>query len=54
MKNIEKDIKVLLNLFNTAKFDLVISKSKKLIRNYPEYIILYNIIRFLHIKIQEI
>ena len=28
----EDDIKVILNLFNTAKFDLVISKAKRLIK----------------------
>lgn len=44
MKNIENNIKVLLNLFNASKFDLVISKSKKLIREFPEYVILYNIL----------
>jgi tetratricopeptide (TPR) repeat protein len=44
MKILEKDIKVLLNLFNTAKFDLVISKSKKLIKKHPEYVILYNLL----------
>ena len=44
MKNIEKDIKTLLNLFNTNKFNLAISKAKKLIRKNPEYLILYNIL----------
>jgi len=44
MKKIEKDIPVILNLFNTAKFDLAISKLKRLIRDYPEYIILYNLL----------
>ena len=44
MKNIENDIKILLNLFNGAKFDLAISKSKRLIREFPEYVILYNIL----------
>ena len=44
MKNIEDEFKIILNLFNAAKFDLVISKSKKLIREFPEYIILYNIL----------
>ena len=32
MKNIESDIQIILNLFNTAKFDIAISKLKKLIR----------------------
>ena len=44
MKKIENEIKILLNLFNATKFDLVISKSKRLIREFPEYIILYNIL----------
>ena len=44
MSNVENDIKILLNLFNSAKFDLVINKTKKLIRKYPQYLILYNIL----------
>ena len=40
----ESDIKILLNLFNTAKFGLVISKTKKLIKKKPEYLILYNLL----------
>ena len=40
----EDDIKVILNLFNTAKFDLVISKAKGLIKKHPEYLILYNLL----------
>ena len=44
MKNIENNIRILLNLFNAAKFDLVISKCKKLIREFPEYVVLYNIL----------
>ena len=44
MKNIENNIKILLNLFAATKYDLVISKSKKLIRENPEYLILYNIL----------
>ena len=44
MKNIENSFKILLNLFNAAKFDMVITKSKKLIREFPEYVFLYNIL----------
>ena len=44
MKKIEENIKILLNLFNATNYDLVISKSKKLIREFPEYLILYNIL----------
>ena len=44
MSNIEIKIKTLLNLFNAAKFAMVITKSKILILKYPEYLILYNIL----------
>ena len=44
MKNIENNIKTLLNLFNAGKYDLVLTKSKKLIREFPQYLILYNIL----------
>ena len=44
MSNIENEIKILLNLFDSAKFDILISKAKKLIKKSPEYLILYNIL----------
>jgi len=44
MNNIENEIKILLNLFNNAKYDILISKAKKLIKKIPEYLILYNIL----------
>ena len=44
MKNIENNIKTLLNLFNAGKYDLVLTKSKKLIREFPQYLVLYNIL----------
>ncbi len=44
MINIEDDIKILLNLFNAHKYEEVIIKSKKLIRKFPEYLILYNLL----------
>ena len=44
MTNIETDIKILLNLFNGAKYEMVITKSKGLIQKYPEYLVLYNIL----------
>ena len=44
MKNIESKIKTLLNLFNATNYELVISKTKVLIKNFPEYVILYNIL----------
>ena len=44
MTNIADNIKILINLFNGAKFNTVITKSKKLIREFPEYLMLYNIL----------
>lgn len=44
MKDIKKDIQVLLNLFNVGKFETVITKAKKLIRIHPEYLVLYNLL----------
>ena len=44
MNNIENEIKILLNLFNSAKYDILISKAKKVIKKVPEYLILYNIL----------
>ena len=36
MNNIENEIKILLKLFNGAKYDILISKTKKLIKKIPE------------------
>ena len=44
MANIENDIQILLNLFKTSKYEMVITKSKGLIRKFPQYLILYNIL----------
>ena len=44
MSSMENEIKILLNLFNSAKYDILISKTKKLIKKIPEYLILYNIL----------
>ncbi|MDB9738756.1 sulfotransferase [Candidatus Pelagibacter sp.] len=44
MSNIENEIKILLNLFNNGKYDILINKTKKLIKKIPEYLILYNIL----------
>ncbi len=44
MTNIETDIKILLNLFNGAKYEMVITKSKGLMQKHPEYLVLYNIL----------
>ena len=43
-KNIENDIKILLNLFNASKFEMVITKSKGLIRKFPQFLVLYNLL----------
>ena len=51
MKNIEDNIKILFNIFNAAEYNLVISKSKKLIREFPQYLILYNILGSAYQKI---
>ena len=40
----EKQINNLFNLFKVGNYDLVITKGKKIIKTYPEYVILYNII----------
>tara|TARA_B100000767_G_scaffold263722_1_gene277793 strand:+ start:501 stop:2054 length:1554 start_codon:yes stop_codon:yes gene_type:complete len=44
MKNLQKDLQSISNLFYTAKFNLVITKTKKLIRKNPEYVVLYNLL----------
>ena len=44
MINIENDIKILLNLFNASKFEMVITKSKGLIRKFPQFLVLYNLL----------
>jgi tetratricopeptide (TPR) repeat protein len=54
MSNIENEIKILLNLFNSAKFDILITKAKKIIRKTPEYLILYNILGSAYQNIGEL
>jgi len=46
MKNnyIEKKIPILLNSFNSRHFDDVILKTESLIKKFPEYVILYNLL----------
>ena len=46
MKNnyIEKKIPILLNSFNSRLFKDVILKTESLIKKFPEYIILYNLL----------
>lgn len=43
-KDISNQIQILLNQFNAGNFDLVISKSKVLLKKNPEYAILYNLL----------
>ena len=43
-KKIEEIIRTLSNLVISSKFELAIIKSKKAIRDFPEYVILYNIL----------
>ena len=49
--NIENEIKTLVNLFNASKYELVISKGKKIIKKNPEYLVLYNILGSAHLNI---
>ena len=44
MNDLENKIKVLFNLFKSKEFDLMVPKCKKLLREFPEYVILYNIL----------
>ena len=44
MDKIKNEIQILMNLFNSQKFNDLIIKSKKVIRKYPNYLILYNIL----------
>ena len=41
---VQKIIQVAINLLDTMNFDMAISKIKKTIKKYPEYVILYNIL----------
>ncbi len=43
-RDISNQLQILLNQFNAGNFDLVISKSKVLLKKNPEYSILYNLI----------
>ncbi len=44
VKNIKQQIQILLNQLNAKNYDHVISKAKILIKKYPQYVILYNLI----------
>ena len=54
MTKIINDIKILLNLSNGGKYEMVITKSKMLIRKFPEYLILYNILGSTYQKIGDL
>jgi tetratricopeptide (TPR) repeat protein len=43
-QKLEKNLKVIMNHFNTGNFDFVISKCKKIIKDFKEYVVLYNIL----------
>ena len=43
-KNLSEKIQILFNQFNAKNFDLVISKTKPLIKKNPGYVILYNLL----------
>ena len=40
----KKEIKKIMNYFNAGKYDVVITKSKILLKKNPEFMVLYNII----------
>jgi Tfp pilus assembly protein PilF len=54
MSNIENEIKNLLNLFNSGEYNILVSKTKKLIKKIPEYLILYNILGSAYQKIGDL
>ena len=43
-KNIKNQVEILLNQFNAKNFDEVINKSLQLIKQNPEFVILYNLL----------
>ena len=42
--NVSNQIQILFNQFKVRNFELVISKTKQLIKHHPEYVILYNLL----------
>ena len=42
--SIKDKIQILVNQFNAKNFDQVISKSKQLIKEYPNYVVIYNLL----------
>ena len=43
-QKLEKEIKAIINQFNVGNHTIVISKIKKIIKKFPEYLILHNIL----------
>ena len=43
-KNIKNQVEILFNQFNAKNFDEVINKSLQLIKQNPEFVILYNLL----------
>ena len=43
-KNISENIQILLNQFSAKNYEEVINKGNILIKKYPEFVILYNIV----------
>ena len=41
---LEEQLKVLMNHFNSGNYKFVISKVKKIIKKFPEYLVLYNVL----------
>ena len=42
--SIKDKIQILVNQFNAKNFDQVVSKSKQLIKEYPNYVVIYNLL----------
>ncbi len=53
-KKIENHLRALTNLFNASQYDLLILKCKKIIKEFPEYVILYNILGSAYQNIGEL
>ena len=48
--DLKKEVRKIMNFFNVGKYDVVIKKSKILLKKNPEFIALYNIIGISHQK----
>jgi len=52
-QKLEKEIKAIINQFNVGNHTIVISKIKKIIKKFPEYLILHNILGSAYQQISE-